>query len=137
MDENVVKFGLKVLIVIFLIFSLIIFIHSTGLNLNMVPPSKKLLDTVTIEAMVNPEILTKSDAFCESHRGSSNTLNNECQKLTKHNCLSTSCCVYTSENKCLAGGKTGPTFNSDANGKTKNLDYYYYQDNCYGANCPK
>jgi hypothetical protein len=136
MDESELKFGLKVLIIVFLIFSLIVFINSIGLNLNMSSPPKKLIGSATIEAMENSEIPVRGAAFCENYRGSSNSLNEECLKLTQRNCLSTSCCVYTSEAKCLAGGKGGPTFNSDINGKTKNLDYYYYQDQCFGQKCP-
>jgi hypothetical protein len=139
MDEIELKFGLKVLIIVFLIFSLIVFINSVGLNLNMTPPPKKLIGSVnieTMEGMENSEIPIRGAAFCENYRGSSNSLNEECMKLTKRNCLSTSCCVYTSEDKCLAGGQGGPTFNSDIKGKTKNLDYYYYQDQCYGPKCP-
>jgi hypothetical protein len=37
----------------------------------------------------------------------------------------------------VAGGARGPTFNTDENGKTNNLDYYYYQNKCYGAKCKK
>jgi hypothetical protein len=80
-------------------------------------------------------IMNKSDAFCESHRGSSGALDDSCSKLTKTNCNTTSCCVWTSDDKCVAGGANGPTFNSDSKGKTKQLDYYYFQNKCYGAKC--
>ena len=127
------KYILKIVIVVSLILSLIAFINSIGLNLN----SKKLL---TMEGLTNPPdtsiIINKSDAFCESHRGSSGTLDKSCGKLTKNNCNSTSCCVWTSDSKCLAGGAKGPTFNTDSNGKTKQLDYYYFQNKCHGAKCP-
>ena len=127
------KYILKIVIVVSLILSLIAFINSIGLNLN----SKKLL---TMEGLTNPPdtsiIINKSDAFCESHRGSSGTLDKSCGKLTKNNCNSTSCCVWTSNNKCVAGGAGGPTFNTDSNGKTKQLDYYYFQNKCHGAKCP-
>ena len=127
------KYILKIVIVVSLILSLIAFINSIGLNLN----SKKLL---TMEGLTNPPdtsiIINKSDAFCESHRGSSGTLDKSCGKLTKNNCNSTSCCVWTSNNKCVAGGAKGPTFNTDSNGKTKQLDYYYFQNKCYGSGCP-
>jgi hypothetical protein len=83
----------------------------------------------------NPIMINKSDAFCESHRGSSGALDDACGKLTQTNCGSTSCCVWTSDNKCVAGGQGGPTFNSDAKGKTKQLDYYYFQNKCYGDKC--
>lgn len=141
MDENMLKFVLKVFIVVIIIFALIVFINRIGLNLNTQMHYKKLLQEFTIEGLKtiseDDNILNTKDAFCESHRGSSNTLDDDCKKLTKNNCTTTSCCVYTSENKCVAGNQGGPTFNSDEKGKTKNLDYYYYQEKCYGAKCPK
>jgi hypothetical protein len=93
-----------------------------------------------MEGLTNPPdtsiIINKSDAFCESQRGSGGSLEKSCAKLTKDNCNSTSCCVWTSDNKCRSGSAKGPTFNTDENGKTKNLDYYYFQSKCYGAGCP-
>jgi len=83
------------------------------------------------------EVLSKEDAFCESHRGKSGVLEESCGKLTEKNCNSTSCCVYTSANKCVAGSVKGPTFNSDEKGKTIPLDFYYYQSKCYGPKCAK
>jgi len=132
------KYILKVLIIVFLIFSLIIFINTIGLNLND-EHEKKLLQVVTIEGLDTLSdtsiLMNKTDAFCESHRGSSGTLDESCGKLTQGNCTSTSCCVWTSENKCKTGDINGPTFNSDSNGKTKQLDYYYFKNNCYGEKC--
>ena len=141
MDEINFKFILKVFIFVLLFFALIVFINSTGLNLNSKQPSKKLLQVVTLEGLTNSKpgvsiIVNKSDSFCQHHVGSSSTLQESCGKLTENNCNSTSCCVWTSNNKCLAGKANGPTFNTDSNGKTKNLDYYYYQNKCYGAKCP-
>ena len=134
------KYVLKLFIAIFLIMAFLIFIQSMGENLNDPPQTKKLLEVVTIEGLAKPDtsiIVDKSVAFCETHRGSSGTLDESCRKLTKNNCNSTSCCVFTSDDKCLAGGAQGPTFNSDSNGKTKALDYYYFQGKCHGNNCPK
>ena len=79
--------------------------------------------------------MNKNDAFCESHRGSSGTLDESCGKLTQSNCKSTSCCVLTSDDKCKAGDINGPIFNSDSNGKTKQIDYYYNNNKCYGEKC--
>jgi len=78
----------------------------------------------------------KSDSFCKSHIGSSDLLNESCNKLTQKNCNSTSCCVWTNNNKCVAGSENGPTYNTDKNGKTIDLDYYYYKNKCYGTKCP-
>ena len=135
-----VKYILKIIIFTLLILSLIIFLKSIGMNLNDPPQNKKLLSYYTMEGLTNnPDtsiIMNKSDAFCESHRGSSGTLDDSCKKLTQTNCNTTSCCVWTSDEKCVAGSAKGPTFNSDSKGKTIPLDYYYFQNKCYGSKCP-
>lgn len=125
------KYILKVFIITFLILSLILFIKSIELvNSNI------LIEDFN-NAQSNSLIINTSSDFCESHRGSSGTLEQSCGKLTENNCNSTSCCVWSSENKCVAGNIKGPTFNSESNGKTKELDYYYFEGKCYGKNCPK
>jgi len=135
------KYILKVSIIVFLILSVIAFINTIGINLNEEPRQKKLLQVVTVEAIeglgnLSTSIpMSKSQAFCDVNKGSSGSLDESCGRLTRGNCNDTSCCVWTSNQKCAAGGIDGPTFNSDANGKTKQLDYYYFQGKCYGTNC--
>ena len=134
------KYILKIFIIVFIILSLISFVKTAGFDVTTPSEPRKLLQVVTIEGLATPDtsiIVDKSVAFCETHRGSSGALDESCKKLTKNNCNSTSCCVWTSDDKCLAGGAQGPTFNSDSNGKTKALDYYYFQGKCHGNNCPK
>jgi hypothetical protein len=129
-----VKYILNILIIFILFLSFI----SIVTNLNAETP---LLQVVTMEGLENPPdtsiIMNKNEAFCKNHIGSSGSLDESCKKLTKNNCNSTSCCVFTSDNKCAAGNSNGPTFNTDQNGKTKQLDYYYFQNKCYGNKCPK
>jgi len=137
------KYVLKVFLVVFLIFSLIVFINSVGLQLNEPTQNKKLLQVVTMEAFANKNgsnldtsiLMDKSDAFCETHRGSSGDLDESCRKLTRNKCNSTSCCVWTSEDKCMAGNEDGPTFNTSVHGKTLTPDFYYFQNQCYGDKC--
>ena len=140
MDENKLKFILNVFITIVLIFALISFISLLGMTLNVDDIPKKLIQSVTIEGLENkPDtsiVMNKNAAFCEKYRGSSGSLNDMCAKLTNKNCNSTSCCVLVNGKKCAAGNADGPTFNTHKNGKTKNIDYYYYQSKCYGNNCP-
>uniref|UniRef100_A0A6C0IEH6 Uncharacterized protein n=1 Tax=viral metagenome TaxID=1070528 RepID=A0A6C0IEH6_9ZZZZ len=139
MDESNLKYILKVFIMVLLIFSIILFIKSIGINFNAKEYPKQLLQVVTIEGFdnLNTSLITnKSDAFCKNHIGNSNTLNESCNKLSHKNCNTTSCCILTSNNKCVAGNKDGPIFNTDKKGKTINLDYYYYQNKCYGNKCP-
>jgi len=126
------KYLLKTFIVIFLILSVIVFINSIGLNLNDQDISKKLLQVVTVEGL--DTILPSNKAFCEVNKGF--TLEKSCNNLTKQNCGLTSCCVWTNDDKCKAGNISGPTFNSNASGKTNSLDYYFFQNKCYGEKCP-
>ena len=129
------KYLLKIFIIVFIILSVIIFINSIGLNLNDPYQPKKLLQVVTIEGLENqPQILNGNQAFCESHKGFD--LEKSCNTLTNQNCNLTSCCVWTSEQKCKAGNQNGPLFSSDEKGKTIPLDYYYFQNKCYGEKCP-
>lgn len=75
-----------------------------------------------------------SQSFCNQHSG--HELETACNQLTKHNCGTTSCCVWTMDDQCKAGNASGPLFNSDAHGKTLPLDYYYFENKCYGTQCP-
>jgi len=78
-------------------------------------------------------------AFCDSHTGDSAKLDKSCEILTKDNCLATSCCVYakmSGKELCRAGDVGGPTFKRNENGKTKDIDYYWYKNKCYGKECP-
>ena len=72
------------------------------------------------------------DNFCKS---SSDSLKESCTKLTKKNCNETSCCIMLNGKKCVAGNQDGPTFQTDS-GEDITVDYYYYQNKCYGNNCP-
>ena len=126
------KYLLKIFIIIFLILSVIVFINSIGLKLDEPDISKKLIQVVTVEGM-NPLTTDSSKAFCDTNKGFN--LETSCNKLTKYNCGLTSCCIWTSDNKCKAGNKNGPLFNSDSKGKTIPLDFYYFQNKCYGEKC--
>lgn len=143
MDENMIKYWLKIFIIALLFFAISSIIMNTfGINLNTEEPPKKLIKVITIEAFQKREkdqqqnITSGADAFCETYKGASGNLNTACEKLTNKNCNATSCCILTNERKCVAGNADGPTFNTDSNGKTINLDYYYYQNKCYGDKCP-
>jgi hypothetical protein len=72
------------------------------------------------------------DNFCKS---SSDSLKESCTKLTKKNCNETSCCIMLNGKKCVVGNQDGPTFKTDS-GEDITVDYYYYQNKCYGNNCP-
>ena len=141
MDEKI-KYVLKIGIFVLLVLALM---NILGINLNDAYESQNnsLLEglqpgTLGIQPGtlgIQPGTLnlsTGANAFCDLYRGSSNRLNNECGRLTEKNCNETSCCVFTN-NKCVAGGANGPTYNSDSNGNTS-TEKYYFQNQCY--NCP-
>lgn len=133
MDDKI-KYILKIGIFVLFILALM---NILGINLNgnYVSQNNSLLEGFVLEIQPDTQNLaTGANAFCDLYRGSSSSLNNECRRLTEKNCNETSCCVFTN-NKCVAGGANGPTYNTNSNGKTINADYYF-QNQCYGANCP-
>lgn len=82
--------------------------------------------------------------FCKSFLGSSDQLEKQCNQLTRSNCKSSHCCLLigngdldVKDNKCVAGGPNGPTFQTNPDGSKINIDYYYYQNKCYGNCSPK
>jgi hypothetical protein len=80
------------------------------------------------------------DSFCEQNKSNGARLQEQCSALTYDNCSSTSCCVWVGKSarigKCAAGDATGITFKTDPNGNPVNVDTYYYQNKCYGTQCP-
>ena len=145
-----------ILIIVFIIISIILFIHLFNINLNETR-KKQLLQVVTIEGLENsntknkkfidilnsePLLLTPKDFintdlvkdFCKSFQGSSDQLNSQCNRLTKTNCNLSSCCVLLNGESCVAGSIKGPTFLTKPDGSSIANEYYYYQSKCYG-NC--
>jgi hypothetical protein len=133
MDDKI-KYILKIGIFVLFILALMN-IMGINLNGNDVSQNNSLLEGFVLDIQPDTQNLaTGANAFCDLYRGSSSSLNNECRRLTEKNCNETSCCVFTN-NRCVAGGANGPTYNTNSNGKTINADYYF-QNQCYGANCP-
>jgi hypothetical protein len=133
MDDKI-KYILKIGILVLFILALM---NILGINLkeNDVSQNNLLLEGFVLDIQPDTQNLaTGANAFCDLYRGSSSRLNNECRRLTEKNCNETSCCVFTN-NRCVAGGANGPTYNTNSNGKTINANYYF-QNQCYGANCP-
>jgi len=131
---------LNIFIGVIVIFALIIFIDLSNINLNPEEQTnKKVIQVVNIEALTPKKEesdtsinLNPISDFCKS---SSDSLKESCSKLTKKNCNSTTCCVMLNGEKCVVGNKDGPIFKTEL-GKDIAVDYYYYQNKCYGNNCP-
>jgi hypothetical protein len=144
---------LNIFIGVISIFALIIFIDVSNINLNPDKSTKKVVQVVNIEALKNKSSTTEDsttvsapqpnkpdtsinmssvDDFCKSN---SDSLNESCAKLTKKNCNATSCCVVLNGKKCVAGNQDGPTFKTESS-QDITVDYYYYQNKCYGNSCP-
>jgi len=47
---------------------------------------------------------TLAEDFCNTYKGSGKLMNEKCSQLTKTNCQTTECCIW-SKDKCLAGDK--------------------------------
>ena len=118
MDEKI-KYSLKIGIFVLLMIAV----------LNVILTNSNAKEMVTIEGVET--LATGARAFCDSYKGSSSRLNSACGKLIENNCNETPCCVFTNK-KCVAGGANGPTYRNFR----RNSMNYYFQNKCYGANCP-
>jgi hypothetical protein len=119
------------------IFILGLMVFFSIIDFDLTPVEDKHIEKVVdIEAF---DSMT-STGFCKSHEGDRKSLQESCSKLTKDNCLATSCCVYAKmkgKEQCHSGDQHGPTFRRNENGKTHDIDYYYFRHKCYGNGCPK
>jgi len=132
---------ITIIIFTIFIFVILIIIHLLNIDLNPSYPPPKLIQEVLVENMdSNPDLINEVnnlkllpiDSFCESYLGKSHKLENACNRLTKDKCIKTKCCVYQSNNKCVAGDRNGATY-KDENDLFP-IDFYYYNKKCYG-NC--
>lgn len=134
---------LNVFIIVIIILALLIFIEISNIDLNAKQSNKKVVQVVNIEALTSKNDSKKEPPntsinlnpltdFCKS---SSDSLKKSCAKLTTKNCNATTCCVMLNGEKCVAGNQDGPTFKTES-GKDITIDYYYYQNKCYGNSCP-
>lgn len=79
---------------------------------------------------------SKMGGFCEHHKYSPIKIEQECGKLEKNACASTSCCVLLGGSRCVGGNEKGPTMKANYSDITiLNRDHYFYKGKCYG-NCP-
>jgi hypothetical protein len=129
------KVGPQVLSVSIIMIGLIVFFAI--IELKMTP-----IKDVQVQKVVNIEGFDNNanndNGFCKTHEGDRNKLQESCSEMTKDNCLATSCCVYAlmdGKEQCHSGDINGPTFKRDENGKSKNIDYYYFRNKCIGKGC--
>ena len=130
-----------IILIVIVVLGLLVLINMKGIDLNPPKPESKLVQEVTVETLdmmdktlSNEKINANlASSFCESYLGNSQELEGACNQLTETNCSQTSCCVYAN-NKCVAGGLNGLTYNTDKDGKLITIDTYYYLGKCRG-NC--
>jgi hypothetical protein len=121
----------EIILVAFIIFFVLLIINLSGINMNP-KIDEKVAKVVTIESFENT-----IKSFCESNETKPHELEKACNKLTKDNCNSTSCCIWLNNSKCVAGKESGPIYYQDDNNNKINIDSYYYKNKCYGNKCPK
>ncbi len=99
---------------------------------------KKTIETLqnsTSAINSTPDTTINTDLFADFCKINLGSLKEACSNLTNKNCNKTPCCVVLNGEKCVAGSKNGPTFKTEL-GKNINIDFYYFQNKCYGDGCP-
>jgi hypothetical protein len=66
--------------------------------------------------------------FCNENNGGKSE--KACGRLTRNNCMKTSCCIWTNKNKCSAGDADGLKF-YNLNDESSAIKYYYYKNKRY------
>ena len=104
----------QILFVVLLIFGILIVINYYKWDLNPVI-TKKVVSAVEVEGFdektFNGEGVKGAGHFCNIFKHSPDELDNQCQELTKENCLLTDCCGWLpplKNKKCIAGDYSGP-----------------------------
>ena len=134
MNSVIIKY---IYIFVFLLFTVIIIYNIKNYKKDKTFTMIETFDINNVNQELNQEIsdqvssLDFSSSFCNDI--TKNTA--KCTSLSKKKCNSVSCCIWTNDEKCVEGDINGPTFNTDENGKTKDIDYYYYKNKCYGPGC--
>ena len=157
-----------ILVAILFITLLVIF---AMLNVDFTPLVRKSLKkVVTIEPFDNEKKKSLHERLINSFCDKTNTPTQQeekCEKLNRNSCNSTSCCIWLSNNTCVAGNKNGPMFhgkrmptmdginvaseekhsgidhghhcNTIDGKKCFTLDYFYFRNKCINARgeCPK
>ena len=130
----------------FIIIGLILFIgfiKLLGINLNVGNKNKVVKKVITVEGFepneepnekpnekpneepnektdkktsLNSNSNIYSDGLCDKYSSQPHILDKHCNDLTETNCKATSCCGWLNSESCVAGDKSGPTFQS-INGK--------------------
>jgi len=118
------KYSLKYLI-LFLIITFLFYIFFNLTNTHI----RESLKDMSINTNLSTDFASN---FCNDNSGGKSEA--ACNSLTRNNCMKTSCCIWTNDNKCAAGDKDGLKF-KDAD-KNSKLEYYYFKNECYGE-CPK
>jgi hypothetical protein len=138
---------IQIIIFAALIFGLIVIFELLNIDLNPKQGPKVLLGTATIEAMEsrrligpNPDLaidmsefhdeMKMENSFCSHNSGDLHNLEKQCNNLSKDNCSKVSCCGYLNDTKCVNGNRLGPNFRTDNDGKTIQIDSYYYMNKC-------
>lgn len=94
-----------------------------------------------VSKIYNSLMLSPETSFCEHNKTNGGAMQKQCSALTKDNCGAVACCVWgidssKGKSQCMVGGKDGAMYSTDAKGDPVNIDTYYYQNKCYGKNCP-
>ena len=81
------------------------------------------------------DMASLAGGICSHYKDQPEKLEEECAKLDKNICGSTSCCALLGGSKCVAGNAQGPISKLNYGDVTvQNRDFYYYKGKCYG-NC--
>ena len=121
--------GAYIITIVVIFFTILTAFSILGVTFSPIE-DKHIQKVVTFEAFSDNSKF--SDDLCADEP---DEIHEKCAELSKDNCNTTSCCVLLNGNKCVGGGKHGPTYHTDG-GKDVDVDYYHHKNTCKGK-CPE
>ena len=140
----------SIIIFIVVVLGIMVLLSMIGIKLNE-QVTHNVRKIITVEALTNKNGNKNgnNDDIINHHKNAFNgkgfcggdqhpsELEEKCGKLHEENCNMTTCCGWLSTKnpiteRCVAGGKHGPTFHSDSKGKALDIYGYCYKNKCHG-----
>lgn len=94
-----------------------------------------------METRPSEKVLSAAD-MCTSLLGKSEEIEAKCSEQSEDVCKTLDCCVFARNSKagkkggkCVAGGRTGPTYHTNKDGGYTGYDTFHHKGQCYGSGC--
>lgn len=128
------KYWPSILTVVVTFLTLIMVFQITGVNFSPIE-DKHVEKVVTIESFDTKDTTPSQDVIPENFNHDPKPLHDTCTTHSVRACKTASYCVLLDGDRCVGGGRHGPSYLTK-DGNKVDFNYYYHKNKCYGK-CPQ